>query len=238
MQKLYRIENPEETYNIHLKKRNLDAGLGHMREIAFIIKYLDQHPSHLHFLDFGMGWGDWCLMAKALGCNAFGCELSQNKIYYANNNGISNIPFTEIGKDRWDFINTEQVMEHTSNPVDLVRHLSDSLKPGGILKISVPDRNYGVKEIDNANMSTNLFKTYKDFYSTSVQPLEHINCFHRPSLVHLGKTAELEYVTTPVLAQYVSSVTGSTIKKLCKNALKPIFRALFKKNYIFLKKAR
>ena len=39
---------------------------------------------------------------------------------------------------RFDFINTEQVFEHISEPLETLKELKTLLKPGGIIKISVP----------------------------------------------------------------------------------------------------
>jgi len=45
-----------------------------------LIAYFNVDPEKLYFLDAGMGWGSWCLMAKAFGVNIYGIELSRHLI--------------------------------------------------------------------------------------------------------------------------------------------------------------
>jgi 2-polyprenyl-3-methyl-5-hydroxy-6-metoxy-1,4-benzoquinol methylase len=76
-------------------------------------------------------------MAKAYGCNSFGFEVSKQKREFARKNGITAID--QLAGKSFDFINTEQVLEHVLYPQDTVKMLCESLKPGRILKISVPN---------------------------------------------------------------------------------------------------
>jgi 2-polyprenyl-3-methyl-5-hydroxy-6-metoxy-1,4-benzoquinol methylase len=93
------------------------------------------------FFDFGMGHGRWALLAKGFECQSYGTELTDELIEHAKSNGINVISWDEIPQYSFDFINTEQVFEHISKPLQTLHHLKKSLKDEGILKISVPPAN-------------------------------------------------------------------------------------------------
>jgi hypothetical protein len=129
---------PKKVFSSHQNKASLEYYSYYAQEIMQIIAYFGKDPSSLSFLDFGMGWGKWALMAKAFGCDSFGLELSIERIKHAKLNGIKVINWDEIPQYRFDFINNEQVFEHIPEPLQTLRHLSNGLKADGILKISVP----------------------------------------------------------------------------------------------------
>jgi len=235
MSRLYALHNPDEMLSTAQAKKDVDYYMAIAREIAFIVHWLKKKPHELDVLDFGMGWGEWCLMAKAFGCNAVGSEMSQEKIMAAVKKGVRNISFEEIATTSWDFINTEQVVEHLPDPVSLLTYLGKSLKPNGLIKVSVPGRFYGfpLARSIRGNGAFARFRKWDDFRNNSVQPLEHINCFSLKSLVALGRAANLKLVRQPITSQYICAISGSTGKKLLKNVVKPIYRAFRNNNYVF-----
>jgi 2-polyprenyl-3-methyl-5-hydroxy-6-metoxy-1,4-benzoquinol methylase len=203
------------------------------QEIMQIISYFEEKPSQLNFLDFGMGWGKWALMAKAFGCNSYGTELSEERIAYAKSNGIKVIDWDEIQRHRFDFINTEQVFEHISEPLNTLRYLKAALKPKGIVKISVPhandiDRRLKIMDWKSPKGSTNSLNP--------VAPLEHINFFRRSSLVKMAEAAEMNEVFVPMLKQYQYTTGWSGMRNIAKKISLPIFRNVLKRrNYIFFR---
>ena len=108
--------DPQETFLQHQKNDDIFLYSAYAQEISIIIEYFQQSPSKLDIFDFGMGWGKWSLMAKGFGCNSYGIELSIDRIKYAKSNGVKVITWDEIPKHSFDFINSEQVFEHLSNP--------------------------------------------------------------------------------------------------------------------------
>jgi len=101
--------DPKKVFDSRVKKRDVRYYARLSREIEMCIQYFNVQPSKLEFFDFGMGWGEWCLMAKAFGLSVFGTELSKSRIDYANTNGVSTISWEKIQDYMFDFINTEQV---------------------------------------------------------------------------------------------------------------------------------
>lgn len=228
--------DPQKVFSQHMKNRGLEYYSRHAQEIMHIIAYFGKNPPSLNFLDFGMGWGEWALMAKAFGCNSFGSELSTERIQHAKLNGIRIIDWDEIPQYRFDFINTEQVFEHIPEPLQTLRHLSGSLKTDGILKISVPyapdiERRLKVMDWKSEIGSKNSLMP--------VAPLEHINLFRKQSFSKMAVQAGLEELLIPKKIQYQYLTDWGGAKKIVKSMLRPLYRNILKKgNYIFFRKCR
>lgn len=191
------------------------------QDIIQIISFLGKPSSTLKILDLGMGWGRWALMAKAFGCEVYGAELSSQRLKYAESNGIKCLAFNEISDHKFDFINTDQVIEHLANPLEVIRDLTQSLKPDGIIKICVPN-SFGIR----------FRLKYMDWEAPKgsikslnpVAPLEHINCFYRKSMLELAKSAGLKEVKIPLLMQYQCPTLWNNPKKVFRNLVMPIYR--------------
>ena len=224
--------DPQKVFRRHQKQDNLRYYSCYAQEIMQIIAYIGKNPSSLHFLDFGMGWGKWALMAKAFGCDSYGTELSLERAEYAKANGIKIIKYEEIPQHRFDFINVEGVFEHIPEPLQILRHLKTALKADGFLKISVPDANDIERRLKI--MDWEAPKGSRDSLN-QVAPLEHINCFRRESLIKMASEAEMKEVPIPLKVQYGHITDWSGPRRIIKNILLPIYRNLLKKqNYIFL----
>ena len=183
MEKLYsHWISSEQSIN---KKKHADISLysAYAREVENISFLINKKPFEINVLDFGMGWGYWCLVAKAFGYNVSGLEMSKERINFARKNGINVIEYSDITADKFDFINAEQVFEHIHEPLKTLKLLVRSLKNGGVIKISVPDGKGLEKVLADPN-----WKASKN----AVHPLEHINCFTHKTLLQLGDLANLE----------------------------------------------
>lgn len=202
-------------------------------EISIIIAYLHKPPAELSFFDFGLGWGKWALMAKGFGCESYGAELSEEKIKHAKSNGIKVLTWEDIPNHSFDFINIEQVFEHIQNPLDTLIYLKNSLKPDGILKISVPTANDIKRRL--AIMDWKAPKFTKNSLSP-VAPLEHINCYRRNSLMKMAALAGMEEVVIPKRLQYIYTSNWCGTKRIAKNLFRPIYRNVLKRqNYLFFR---
>lgn len=204
------------------------------REIMQIISYLGKEPSSLRFFDFGMGLGQWALMAKGFNCQSYGTELVDVLIEHAKLNGIKVITWDEIPQYSFDFINTEQVFEHIAEPLTTLHHLRKSLKIGGMLKISVPPSN----DIDR-RLKIMDWKAPKDSRNSlnPVAPLEHINCFRRSSILKMAKEEGIHEIFIPIKTQYRYATDWDGIKGIAKNLFRPIYRNILKKqNYVLLQR--
>ena len=192
-------------------------------EVVALLKMFNRNPGDIDVLDYGMGWGHWCSMAKAYGCNTFGFDVSECKKDFARKNGITVID--ELAGKSFDYINTEQVLEHVLYPLETVKMLCHSLKPGGILKISVPNgerinKTRLLDATDPANMGLNL-----------VSPLMHINTFNYKAIVTMAENAELKPVRIPVSNQY-SNIHLLNVKQAVKAVLRPLYRRFIRTTYL------
>lgn len=235
MERIYdRWIDPELAFIRHLENDDLEYYSCYAQEIMQVIAYIGKIPSDLDFFDFGMGWGKWALMAKSFGCNSSGSELSMKRIDYSRANGINIISWEEISQHKFDFINTEQVFEHLPNPLKILIQLKNSLKEGGLIKISVPTTNDITRRLKIMD-----WKSKKGTRNSlnAVAPLEHINYFRRKSLIELATLAGLSEVFIPLRIQYQFTTNWRGGNRIAKNLLLPIIRNILKKqNYIFLRK--
>ncbi|MDB5047900.1 MAG: Methyltransferase type 11 [Fibrobacteres bacterium] len=196
---------PEESL---AKKKSSDFSVfrDYALQVQTISLLVGRKPVETEVLDFGMGWGFWCLMAKAHGFNVRGLEISKDRIAFARGNGIDvREDIAALSDRKYDFINTEQVFEHLDTPRDTIDSIVALLKPGGFVRISVPDGS-----AIEAKLRQPGWKAAKD----AIHPLEHINCFTHASLVKLGETAGLKPVRPPVQTHSFKSLVKKTMGPL------------------------
>jgi hypothetical protein len=144
-----------------------------LRNAGYIYEVLAVNiPRSIKVLDFGMGWGHWAYAARAHGFDVVGAELSPTRREFAAKNGIRSIDVFSGYEEHFDFINTDQVVEHLTDPFGMITALAARLKKGGVLKIYVPP---------TAGTESKLRKGWK-VSNDELQPIEHINAFTRRSL--------------------------------------------------------
>tara|TARA_B100000900_G_scaffold416209_1_gene450076 strand:+ start:2606 stop:3532 length:927 start_codon:yes stop_codon:yes gene_type:complete len=217
-----------------IKQNSLDNNSEILKELLVIISYFKKMPHELTVLDFGMGSGKWAMIAKALGCNVYGFDLSSTKMKVGRDNGINCLTYDQITKLRFDFINTEQVFEHLPEPTQTLQYLSSTLKNDGLIKISVPFCSSISKRIKKLNWSAT--KAEKNSLGP-IAPLEHINFFRRESIIIMGEKASLKEILIPMKLFYRFNSNWDSLKGVLRNFLLPIYLNILKRrNYIFLKK--
>lgn len=222
-------------YKEHITEYKLSPA-GH--EVMIIASYLKKPYDQIKLLDYGMGWGMFIRIAKQLGVDAYGLELSQPQVEYARSHGIKTITDDELADHRFHFISTEQVFEHVTEPLALLKRLSDSLLPGGIVKVSVPSG-------ERAGELVEMLKDgrYSGDYPTimPVQPLEHVNSFKRRTIDMMAQLANLTPVTPGLMRYYTFLGKGGVSirrpKKSLKELVRPFYGYLNRSNlYVWLRK--
>src|SRR5262245_61619167 len=158
------------------------------RELFFVGRYFQRPPGSVKVLDFGMGWGHWCLLARAYGFDVSGLEFSPSRVAYAREGGTHVVQWEDLTELKFDYIHTEQVFEHLTNPLETLQALARCLRPGGLIKISVPDGTDILRRLKIGDWSASKGSPNS---INAVAPLEHLNCFNRLSLAALGTTAGL-----------------------------------------------
>lgn len=155
-------------------------------EVEKIALLIPKEPYKVTVLDFGMGWGYWCLMAKAHGYKVWGFEIASDRITHAKEQGINVFEREEELMDRkFDFINLEQVLEHVPDPLPLLLRLKDMLAPNGILHVAVPDGSAIKRDLEKPNWAPK---------HDAIHPLEHINCFTKKTLRDIASRSGFDIV--------------------------------------------
>jgi hypothetical protein len=212
LQKLYEEWiNPSRARAIDDLRGNLDFHVAHLNEILAVLSQIGKRPSEIRILDFGMGWGRWCRMVKAFGCQVYGTELSEERIAFAQSHGIPAVSWDEIPGKAFDFINIEQVFEHIPHPLTTLKHLSSGLAQDGLVKISVPN-GVRVRELLKAPDWKAPKRSARSL--NAVAPLEHINCFNRAALAVLGEKAGM----APMELDWETCIDIRSRKKLWSRA--------------------
>lgn len=189
-------------------------------EILTAARYLQIPLNELRTLDFGMGWALWAEIAKGLGCDSWGADLSPPRIEFAESRGIRIAPFHNLPSERFDFINTEQVCEHLAEPFDQCAELVRALRPGGVLKISVPSA-----EPARTDRIEAALRDHDMDAIMPVHPLEHVNGFRKKSIRHLADRLGLVIVQPRLSTRFAFLRTPDTISlRRPKQAIKELVR--------------
>ena len=217
MHRLYeRWIDPVRSLAIYEAETGVNHVLAQVRQIADLIGFIEQHPSQIKALDYGMGWGHWCQLAMAFGLTVYGHELSPSKVASAASKGVKNLLPQEFTSHEFDFINADQVFEHLSDPLETLKNLVKNLKPNGLMRIGVPD-GWNIKQrLKSANWQE--AKQARNSLNP-VAPLEHINCFNHHALVNMARLASLEPTNVP--SRYALTCLGSI-----RSMLRPAYYTL------------
>lgn len=209
--------SPEESFDKeHNRTRTYNSML--FNEVNFIAFILNAKQTYnFKVLDFGMGWGRWCLMCNAFGFYTRGFDLSRKRIEYAKKTGVEVVNGFEDLEYEFDYINMEQVLEHIPAPLGTLMELVSHLRAGGLVRISVPNGKRFERQYRRRK-----WVPQKD----AVHPLEHINCFQHETL---NATAEQCGLAPIKPWRYLSAtirqaLQGSTsLKFLAESLLKQMF---------------
>jgi SAM-dependent methyltransferase len=214
---------------------SIEYRLALVDEIVTMFGLFPRPPAALRFLDFGMGSGIWCRIASALGCRAYGSEISGERLTQATSSGIPVVSWSQIPGGGFDLINAEQVFEHVRDPLTTLRHLRTGLRPGGVIKISVPRGDDIMRRL--RTMDWTAPKGSRDSLN-AVSPLEHINCFGHRALARMGAMAGLELFQPRVRAQH-AFLDWRFPKATVKSVLRPVYRRLRRRGtYVYLRETR
>jgi len=123
-------------------------------------KLLPLEPGHRYFLadahapragnllDIGCGTGNFLAAARDAGYGVTGIELDRKAARFAKEHlGLQNIfplAISEFVKQhtdqRFDVVTFFEVLEHQAAPVEFLRNVGICLQPGGVIALSVPNR--------------------------------------------------------------------------------------------------
>lgn len=213
-QQLYSVWIPDEETLAKKQKAGVADFVAFAQNIEKIPYFFHKKPGELTILDFGMGWGFWCSMAQAFGLKIYGLELSPERVTFARRKGIpAATNFATLPEQQFDYINAEQVFEHIAEPVPELKKLVNHLKPGGIIRLAVPNGKNIVTELQNPNWRAS---------KNAIAPLEHINCFTHQTLIKLSAAAGLISFSLPLNLCFKCK-----LQSWPKNILQKIYKHFF-----------
>ena len=114
-----------------------------------ILNAVNQFKSTGNFLDYGAGIGNLVEVATNKGFTAIGFEISKSFILEGNSRGrdISNDVDVIRRNKFYDVITLIDVIEHVTNPRELLLDLKKALKADGILVIVTPNVNSAIAKL-------------------------------------------------------------------------------------------
>jgi SAM-dependent methyltransferase len=175
--------------------RGLSVRRSYANDIEQCIKYFGGDPAAVEVLDFGSGPGLWLGMAAAYGCRTAGSEMSGVGLRPLIDAGHEAFTPENLPAERFHFVNTEQVVEHLTDPRGTLDRLARALRPGGILRINVPNGTGIRSRLEDGDWSA---PKGSPMSLNPVAPLEHLNCFDHGSLQRLGEIVGLRPFHYPV----------------------------------------
>jgi SAM-dependent methyltransferase len=187
LQQLYRRELGDGSFESLERRRDFESRRAYAYAIEQLIKHFGLHPARIRVLDYGAGYGLWLNMAAAYGCRTSAAELAKGLVR-ALEEHHEIVDRNRLPQASFDYINTEQVFEHLVEPRQVLADLAAALKPGGILRISVPNGSNIPQLLKNPDWSAPKGSAKS---LNAIAPLEHINCYNYSALVSLGATSAL-----------------------------------------------
>lgn len=186
-------------------------------------------------LDFGTNWGKWASMALAHGCDVYGVEVNHAAEGFCASRGIKMVKSDQLGScQMFDFINIDQVVEHLSDPLGVIAGLKGAMKPGGIIKMSVPGSNR-LPRLLRAAQESGDNSVLKEATLKALAPLAHVNLFTNRGLKVLGAQLGLEPMRPPIVAWLGAGQMWNMPRQLNRNLIVPFKRYFQRGNYLWFR---
>lgn len=127
---------------------NRIVSLLHLSE-PFVLKELASLPVG-RLMDVGCGDGNMLKLAEGLGWSAVGLEVDSSAVQVARSRGLDVVEGTysrllEYGEE-FDCIICSHVLEHVHEPIVMISNLSKTLRPAGVLLLSLPNASSQLRE--------------------------------------------------------------------------------------------
>lgn len=190
-------------------------------------------------LDIGSGPGFFLFEGKRRGWKASGIEPSQQAVEHANGLGLDIMgemfsPSLAKGLDKFDVVHMNNVLEHIPDPMSILKAAYDTIKPGGLLCVSVPN---------DYNPFQHVLRKAYNYEPYWFEPQEHINYFNPDSLEKLFKKIGFEVIlkeaTFPIdlfLLMGDNYVGNDVLGRVCHEKRKRFELSLKKGGYNNLKR--
>ncbi len=172
-------------YSNYYEEENLNIPEFVFESYRNVIREFDEYRGDGRFLDVGCGAGTLLDIAREFDWDATGVEVSRPAVEHLKELGLTVVEGTleDAGfpDDHFDVITCTEVIEHVSNPREVINEISRILRPTGILWITTPN---------SQSLSAKLLGTKWSI----IAPPEHLNLFSRKSLKMCLRDAGFENI--------------------------------------------
>jgi SAM-dependent methyltransferase len=213
--------NPQAAYERN--RKHLGGNVGQYIFEMWLLRYWAE-GRQLKVLDYGMGWGRWCEVAYTFGHEVYGYDYENVRQERDRPVGVTVLPYDELPRQQFDFINTEQVFEHLTDPRTILQHLIASLRSGGLLRISVPNGAFVKRNLARFERTGEPLVFDKGYVPglANLEPLQHINCWDGAALQRFGLSAGLQRYRFPLRQRIAAKQDWHFPRGFFQNILQPI----------------
>jgi 2-polyprenyl-3-methyl-5-hydroxy-6-metoxy-1,4-benzoquinol methylase len=223
-----RVYQNEASREISLSKKLSARANTYAREALYVEMIpiiLRKNPDEIKVLEFGTGWGQFLRMVDAHGLSATGVEVIKERADFVREHGIQMSERLSELSETFDFIHTDQTLEHTNEPLVHLKELALKLNRDGIIYVAVPNASHSKNDLKKAR------RVNKELY-----PLKHLNGFSNRSLLALAKRAGLEPVgSSDLFRSLISQAHILSGGQFFQEALKMFYRQHFSTGVYFKK---
>lgn len=158
-------------------------------------------PDNVYVLDYGCGWGIFSEMLASKGCKVDAIDLDKDSIEIAkefikesSHLHFNQIPINNIDDNKYDYVISSQVIEHTHNPGNYLMECNRVLKTNGYLIISVPNIiTPNVVLTQTINWEKKFTNFFKNNHYVKIQ--DHIQAWDPFSFMRLLNSLGFEFLS-------------------------------------------
>ena len=250
------MKDTGERHIIHSEILTEAQQYGHfMHTISY--EFSEKYIKNKNILDFGCGSGYGTKILAKQAKSAMGIDISAEAINYATKNYSSkNLDFKTIDqlkkedlKETFDVITSFQVIEHVLNDKEYIETILSLLKPGGLLILTTPNKEYRlfsyiqkpwnifhIKEYSKKQLER-LLDTY--FETTTILKISAKKEFVIHEINRLKKQRNITILATlsiyprflVLLLLRIQSFLFKKVKFFFKKQKSPVNNSIFKSKY-------
>jgi SAM-dependent methyltransferase len=175
-------EIARRSFDKRASQENLSLDLGRIGGyLDTLLQALEPGADGIRYLDIGAGTGSSLLAARERNVSAVGVEIDPRALEVALSRGVDiRIPGNALPDGPFHLISLWESLEHISDPLATLLSAADRLAPGGLLAITVPNRDSPMAQLMRGDC---------EFMGGGTDSPGHINMFGIAQLERLFERA-------------------------------------------------